>query len=181
MERFKREAILLELLDVMNAHGSWCGETHVQKCVYFLEEALGVPLGLPFMLYKHGPYSFDLRDVLGEMRGNYLIDVVPRPQYGPSLVVSDSGQRLKANFPKTIRRYEGPIGFVAERLAPLRVAELERLGTALYVTRECPAASVEQRADRTVALKPHIQLEQAERAVSEVDALLAAATSRHGN
>ena len=46
MERLPRSAILLTLVEELHAHGSWCGETHVQKCVYFAQELFKVPLGL---------------------------------------------------------------------------------------------------------------------------------------
>lgn len=177
MEGFGRQAVLLALLDAMHASESWCGETHVQKCAYFLEEGLGVPLNLGFILYKHGPFSFDLREVLGEMRGNFLIDVESRPPFGASLTVSESGRRLTAQFPRTIRRYKPQIDFVAERLAGCTVAELERLGTALYVTKGHSDASVADRAEQIVDLKPHVRLDQAEEAVERVDALLVEASS----
>ena len=61
MERLQRAAILTELMDRLRADGSWCGETHVQKATYFLQEVLGVQTGFEYILYKHGPYSFDLR------------------------------------------------------------------------------------------------------------------------
>jgi hypothetical protein len=177
MEGFKRQAVLLALLDAMKEYESWCGETHVQKCAYFLEEGLDVPLELGFILYKHGPFSFELREVLGEMRGNLLIDVESRSPYGASLIVSESGRALKERFPKTIAQHAPPIRFVAERLSQRPVAELERLGTALYVVRECPDASNGARAQRVVEIKPHIQLTQAQAAVQEVDQLLAQAST----
>ena len=62
MNRLQRAAVLLTLLEQLQARGSWCGETHVQKSVYFLQDLLQVPLGFEFVLYKHGPYSFDLND-----------------------------------------------------------------------------------------------------------------------
>lgn len=181
MERFTRQVVLLSLLEAMKEHDSWCGETHVQKCAYFLESGFGVPLDLGFVLYKHGPFSFDLREILGEMRGNFLLDVESHPPYGPSLVVSDSGRALKGRFPITTRLYKPQIGLVASKLSSRRVAELERLGTALYVTREYPNLPRNDRPRRMQDLKPHIKPEQAEVAVQEVDALLAEAPARAGS
>jgi hypothetical protein len=172
MERFAREAVLLKLLETMHANNSWCGETHVQKCAYFLKEGLRVPLDLEFILYKHGPFSFDLREVLGEMRGNYLIDVESHPPYGASLIVSQSGRSLIERFPKTTERYEEQIDFVAEQISRHSVSELERLGTALYVKLESPRVPISDRAQRITELKPHVSPEQADLAVKEVDALL---------
>ncbi len=175
MEDNKRHVVLLSLLETMRARGSWCGETHVQKSTYFLQEALDVPLELSFVLYKHGPFSFDLSDVLGEMRAYLLIDIEPRDPYGPSLKVSPSGEGFKAHFPKTTARYARQIEFVASRLSQRGVAQLERLGTALYVTKEDGSRSVEARAHRINELKPHVPVELACQAVEEVDSLLAEA------
>jgi uncharacterized protein YwgA len=60
MDRLRRAAILTRLIEQLRNGGSWCGETHVQKATFFLQELLNVPLSLDFILYKHGPFSFDL-------------------------------------------------------------------------------------------------------------------------
>ena len=66
MERLQKAAILTELADQLRREGSWCGHTHMQKATYFLQDLLEVPTGYEFILYKHGPYSFDLSE---EMTG----------------------------------------------------------------------------------------------------------------
>lgn len=55
MNRTQRQAILLALIQRLREKGSWCGETHIQKSAYFLQELLGVPLDLNVIFYKHGP------------------------------------------------------------------------------------------------------------------------------
>ena len=62
MNEMEKNVVLLSFIDFMRAKGSWCGETHVQKGTYFFQELMGVPLGFHFILYKHGPFSFDLRN-----------------------------------------------------------------------------------------------------------------------
>jgi hypothetical protein len=175
MDSFARQAIILALLDALKDQGSWCGETHVQKSAYFLQDGLGVPTDLEFLLYKHGPFSFELRDVLGEMRGNFLIDVESRSPYGSSLVVAEPGRRLMNGFPKTTARYEPQVAFVAGNLASRDVVALERLGTALYVQKQFPDLDARQQARRITELKPHIKPEVAEDASDEVRKLLAQA------
>lgn len=181
MERFKRQAMLIHLMEELKSHGSWCGETHVQKSTYFLTEGLGVDLDLQFILYKHGPFSFPLREVLGEMRSNYLIDLETHGGgYGPSLVVTDSGQVLLKRFPKTVNTYEPAIQFVANALGRDTVSDLERLSTALYVLKENPERSTDQQAARINELKPHVADDQAKTALKRVEDLLSkyrAATS----
>lgn len=172
MDQVSQQALLLNLLTVMREHGSWCGETHVQKCAYFLQEGFGVPLGFDFVLYRHGPFSFDLRRRLGEMRGDLLIDVVPHPPYGPSLQVTESGRRLTSRVDQIFHDFGGSIERVAAALGPRSVGELEQLGTALYVLREDPARPVAVRVARLRLLKPHISEALAEQAVVEADHLL---------
>lgn len=86
MNRLKKDALLCELADQLRHSGSWCGETHVQKATYFLQELRRVPLEFEFVLYRHGPFSFDLRDELTAMRADGFLDLSERGPYGPSLV-----------------------------------------------------------------------------------------------
>lgn len=172
MDRTGQQAMLLRLLTTMQEYDSWCGETHVQKCAYFLQEAFGVPLGFHFVLYRHGPFSFDLRHRLGEMRGDLLIDAVPQQPYGPSLQVTDSGVRLMHRVGQISSDYSQAIEAVAATFGPKTVGELERLGTALFVFLEDRTRSVAQRVERIRELKPHITEGLAERAVADVDRFL---------
>ena len=48
MKRLQRAAIVTELAEQLTAQGSWCGETHLQKATYFLQELLEVPTGFEF-------------------------------------------------------------------------------------------------------------------------------------
>ena len=168
MKRLQRDAVLLSLLENMWAHGSWCGETHLQKATYFLQELLSVPLGFDFILYKHGPFSFDLRDEIKAMRGDFLIKYQPqRYPYGPSLVEDVGADRRKGIFSRTIHQYSNEVNFVADTLGNKGVSELERLGTALYFIRR-QHAEYEQLASLIHKLKPHISPEVAQGALQDV-------------
>jgi uncharacterized protein YwgA len=178
MNRLQRAAVLLKLLDALRSRGSWCGETHVQKSVFALQELFGVPLEYRFVLYRHGPYSFELADEITALRADMLLAVQPREPYGPSLVAGDSAERFLENFQRTTASYSPAIEFVVERFGRCTVVELERLATALYVTHEEKATTPSARAARLRELKPHIQPEDAERAVAEVAAILRDVASR---
>ncbi len=177
MQGLQRDAVILALVERLNAVESWCGETHVQKSAYFLQELLRVPLALDFILYKHGPYSFDLSDELGAMRANaFLALELKLYPYGPSIVPGSADAPVKRLYAKTIARYSLEIAFVAERLGRMTVAELERVATALYVTRDPNVVSgIEARAQRIHELKPHVTLEAAREAVKLVDCFIAEA------
>ncbi|MDR3632988.1 MAG: hypothetical protein P4L84_04075 [Isosphaeraceae bacterium] len=114
MDRLQRAAILTELMDQLRSRGSWCGEAHVQKAVYFLEEVLGVPAGFAYILYKNGPYSFDLTSGPTALRIDFLMEFDHRsPGYGPTLVPTDTSKQLRARYPKTLARHSRQIEFIA--------------------------------------------------------------------
>lgn len=170
MKRLQKAVILADLADRMRDHGSWCGETHIQKAVYFLQELLKVPLDYRYILYKHGPFSFDLRDEITEFRVYEIFRLEPRPiPYGPSLRPTTNAEELKSRFPYTLENYGKHLAFVANVLGGKGVADLERLATALYVSLEAKNGETSARAKRLHALKPHVGLGLALNAVKEVD------------
>ncbi len=172
MEGLKRKAVLLSLIEKMDKNNSWCGETHVQKCSYFLQEGLGIPMGYDFILYKHGPFSFDLRDELSEMRSNSFLILQPQYPYGSSFSFGSLADDLKKQFPKTIAKYEPALTYVAENISRNKVYELEKIATALYVVKEERIDKKRACAKRMNEIKPHISVEDAKVACERVDALL---------
>jgi hypothetical protein len=174
MKRLQRDAVLLSVIENLGAEGSWCGETHIQKATYFVQELLKVPLEFDFILYKHGPFSFDLSDEITAMRADYLLGLQPRSYpYGPSIVHGESGEMIKEQFPKTLEMYNPSVEFVADKFGDKGVAELERISTALYVTLTGGVGgSVESRAQRIHELKPHVEMDEAFDAVKAVDEII---------
>ena len=176
MAHLSTQALLLHLLERMKEKGSWSGETHLQKAVYVAQEVLGVPFGFDFILYKHGPFSFDLRDALAEMQADRFIgQVFQAYPYGPTLKPDANAPALKDRFPKTIATHRSKIDFVADALSPYRAAELEGLATAIYVTRKSGTNDRRQRANALRAAKPHIDVQDAQRFVELADDLLSKA------
>jgi uncharacterized protein YwgA len=177
MERLKRAAIVTQLVTKLREAGSWCGETHIQKAVYLMQDLLDVPTEYEFILYKHGPFSFDLSDELTSFRGDELLELQPQaPPYGPRYVVTTLGKNLGARFPKTLAKYDAALQNTAEAIGDQAVGKLERLATALYVTKretEQHDGSVNARAVYLNKLKPHVPVDLAKQAVEEIDALIA--------
>ena len=116
MSGLERDALLLDLIDQLRERGSWAGETHVQKATYFLQELTRVPLGFDFIMYKYGPYSFDLHDELTAMQANQLLGLKPQLPYGPTLWPGEMSPVLKKRFRETIDRYQSEVRFIAEKL-----------------------------------------------------------------
>jgi len=181
MERLQEATIILTLADALRARGSWCGETHLQKSVYFVKELSNVPLEFDFILYKHGPFSFDLRDELTAMRADGLLNLHVQPYpYGASLIPTESSKKITAKYLRTVSNFQDRIEFVADRLGNKGVAQLEQLATALYVTKKEATAtkSIGDRAKRLHELKPHVSMEDARVAVEDVDQIIAEAAER---
>lgn len=176
MERLKRAAIVSQLVGRLREAGSWCGETHVQKAVYLMQDLLEVPTDYPFILYKHGPYSFELSDELTSLRGDELLELQSQaPPYGPRYAVTVLGRKLRMSYPKTLERYEDAIQSVAAAIGSQTIGELERLATALFVTRRLVgehSGSVKSRAACLNKLKPRVSLEAATEALEKIDGLI---------
>jgi hypothetical protein len=174
--------VLVGLARRLHDRGSWGGETHLQKAAYLLHELGGAPFDFDFILYKHGPFSFELRDELGTMRADRLVEREVQVQpYGARFVVTDRGEELEKRFARTMERYGPALDWVADRLGDRGVMELERLATALWLTRELrETSSVEERAGRLHQVKPHVSISDAAGAVREIDEMLAQALAMSG-
>jgi uncharacterized protein YwgA len=172
MNRLESASVLLSLTEHLRKEGSWTGETHVQKAAYVLGRVLGVPLDYEFILYKHGPFSFDLRDELSTMRAEGFMAWEVRPfPYGPSLKEGELGPALKRQFSAAAGRYKKQIEFVAKKLGSKDVKALERFATAVYVTLDSQTPA-QERAAKINKLKPHVSIPEAEQAVREADEFL---------
>jgi uncharacterized protein YwgA len=174
MSSYKDAAIVVRLAEALQEHDSFCGETHLQKGTYLLKELCGVPLEYPFSLFIYGPYSFALHRDLGHMCAENLLDQVPRVK-GATFLPSSRAGLLFSTYAKTLDRTAPLISFVAERIAKLRVTELEPLATAVLVRREMPDDDAAARAERLRAIKAHLAPDEALEAVTRADQWLAEA------
>ena len=166
-----RTAVMGDLIAGLRAAGSWCGETHVQKSIYVLQAGLHVPLGYDYILYKHGPYSFELKSEMAGLIGRGLLrQEFSSPPYGPRLVGTDVMETHRSRYSGKVGEHSAAIQQVAQFFRDRGVAELEVLSTALYVTVSQGSETAEKRAERIHGLKPHVSLKTALGAVSELDA-----------
>jgi len=173
MKRLEKVALISALIEKLYGKGSWCGETHIQKTMYFLQELLKVPMEFNFILYKHGPFSFDLRDELTAMRADGIVELRTKfPEYGPSLVITERGKRLRELYRDIVSQYNNQLSFIVENIGDKGVVDLERLATALYVTLEQLSVDNKTRAKRINFLKPHISEIEAKFAVESLDSII---------
>ena len=179
MGRLKRAALLTRLMERLREHDSWCGETHVQKAAFLLQELTDVPLELEFVLYRHGPYSFELRDELTGLRADGLVRLEPQGPCGPRFVLTEQSAYIQGLYPRTLRRYEDSLSFVAAEIGNQGVTGLERLATAFYAQQRVDTGeTLEQKVAWVTKRKPHISTDLARVAFEEVERLVQEAGRR---
>jgi hypothetical protein len=113
------------------------------------------------------------------MRADNLVRLDPQSfPYGPTLQTTELAGRIEEGYRQTVQENETLLRFVAQEFGKKGVAELERLTTAFYVTREMErGASLDDRAIRLNRLKPHVSLDEAQNAVRAADELIEKASA----
>ncbi len=171
MKHYQKAAVLLGLAEALKTRGSWCGETHLQKATFFLQKLLGVDMKYDFILYKHGPYSFDLKEDLSAFLADDVFTYeIKHANYGPSIVPGRRSRLVEKQYSKTSQQFARQIEYIAQTFGDKNVKELEKLATALFVTLDnTEEHDARKRAAKLHEYKPHVDLEEALKAVSEVD------------
>lgn len=177
MDGVDRTSLIVKLVKAMRHNGGWAGETHIQKCVFFIQEMLEVPMGYEFVLYKHGAYSFELRADLTSMRVDLQLDVEPRDPYGPSFTLGQRGDQ----YSDQTSEYDYAVQFVCQELGTMEARELERLSTAFFVHNRELGLDNNQVASRVTELKPHIPTGAARDAVEKINDLQVRASKVSGS
>src|SRR5690242_3103935 len=110
-----RYAVLIDLIKKLRSKGSWCGETHIQKAAYLVQDISKSRLGYKFVIYKHGPYSSDLKGELTAMKASEVIDFYFRQEgYGPSIKPTKFGERLYEVNKEEVGRFAKINDFVVD-------------------------------------------------------------------
>ena len=171
MTALNQSAIVLYVMGSLRDKGSWCGETHIQKTLYMCQELTDVPSKFKFVLYKHGPYSFELSQHLQALIADDLVLVLTRPPYGPTLDISDEARTMSSEVSDHTCLTKC-INFMSDKLGKKNVGDLERLATAVYInSREGVRISLDKKAVALTQIKPLVEIEAARRAFMEVDCI----------
>jgi hypothetical protein len=175
--QFSKHALILAVVEGLQQQGSWTGKTHVQKALFLLGASGVLEVPFPFVLYKHGPYSFDAEEELEQMKSYAALDCQAVEGYGVVLSPGSNAPLVKRLCPLPTAVQEA-VDFVCQSVGRKKVAELEPLATAAWIrTREHvvePAAVVE----RLRQLKPHVGPREAEEADREARRIFEAASIR---
>ncbi|GMV88921.1 MAG: hypothetical protein AMXMBFR81_18520 [Chthonomonas sp.] len=145
-------AVILRAVRGLNGVGSWTGKTHVIKSLYIASTRARLPF--EFVLFKHGPYSFDLNDAIESMSAVELLDVQSTPPYGvklaPGRMEAAIDPALEDEVSQAVDQAVGAVGCS-------EVKELEAFATSIWVAERGQTTQDEAAWLRAVKeLKPHL-------------------------
>jgi uncharacterized protein YwgA len=174
MERFERESLLTMLVEALNQRGSWSGNTHIQKSAFFLQDLGETPLDYDFVIYRYGPFSFELRDDINDMRVINILDryLVPAG-YGVHYCLGSTAKVLLDAYKEKVGKYEKDINFIVEKFGSLSASELELLATLRYVFKIVEDLPEEKIFDIICKLKPHFSLEETKAGWRKLEGIIA--------
>jgi hypothetical protein len=175
---FKRHALILSVIKKLRARGSWTGKTHLQKALALLADTTDITVPFTFVLYKHGPYSFDVEAELEQMRSYAAVDIQPNSDgYGvtihPGEMASFVREQAAIEFAEDLA-----LEWVCDLVGTRTVSDLERIATAAWIRRREGIADTRKVAERLHQLKPHVSVADAEAACSELSAVMAGRHSK---
>jgi len=160
---FKKHAVILAVIEHLRANGSWTGKTHVQKSLFLINETSNPRIPFDFVLYKHGPYSFDVETELEQMKSYAAVKAEPVSGYGVVLK-PDMNAELVKQMAKLTDNEARHIADVCRFVGGMGVTDLEKVATSAWVRNRENIVDPKQVALRVNELKPHISLEEASNA-----------------
>ena len=169
MDLLRKAALFSELLDRILVNNSWAGPVHLQKSMFFLQEMREVPLGYEFVLYRYGPYSFELQDEIEYIRGSGILKwrFHDSPKYATGLDTTEASRDIRDKLPKLMEKYEKDLAFVSENIGPMMSKQLERVSTSFYY-RVKGVEGDKEVAREVLKVKPHIDYPDAVEAAQKV-------------
>ena|SRR5271157_3625752 len=169
---YKKASLVLAVIRSLKQHGSWTGKTHVQKSLFLIKTATQIDVPFTFVLFKHGPYSFELETELEQMKSYLAITSEPDPN-GYGVVLSPGpGSRFIDERGGLSDVESSAVGRVCRFVGQRNVSELERIATAAWIRKTERVGDSASVAARLNKLKTHVSIRDAEQADIEVCALL---------
>jgi len=143
--------IVLRSVRGLNASNSWTGKTHVIKTLYIASTKVNLPFD--FVLFKHGPFSFDANDAIETMSAVGLLSLTATPPYGVRLKPGRYESVLNEELePATLAAIDDAVRLVGN----VGVQELEALATSVWVAERNGFGNDEDWLKAVKELKPHL-------------------------
>jgi uncharacterized protein len=145
--------------------GGCVGRTALMKYMYLLQTLRGVPLGYRFTLYSYGPFDSDVLADLGLAESMELVEseVELYPGgYGYRIRPTTNAKWIEKRAEKFLSRHAKDVDWVIKRFGAFSSAELELVGTIVFVDREGGnrKKNLEQIARLVHEVKPHFSPEK---------------------
>jgi hypothetical protein len=170
---FRKHVLLLSVIKRLRSRGSWTGKTHVQKALALLADTTDIAVPFAFVLYKHGPYSFEVEAELEQMRSYSAVEIQPNSD-GYGVTIRPGGMAPFLEGQATLSEEEEvALDRVCELVGSRTVTDLERIATAAWIRRREGLVESRKVAERLHQLKPHVSIAEAEAADRELHGVLA--------
>lgn len=168
---FDKHRYILEAIENLRMAHSWTGRTHVQKTLYLVKETVIRNLPFEYVLYRHGPYSFDVDRELEEMLSYEAISLMSKGEYGPTLFPGSGAVIVTRESNMQEDQLQG-IDEIASFVGDRDVIKLEALATAMWI--RCREAIGDNSGvlQRLSELKPHLEDAVASKGVEDSGVLM---------
>ncbi|RNC82539.1 MAG: hypothetical protein ED559_12380 [Phycisphaera sp.] len=148
-----QSAWALQAIHELSKVGSWTGRIHIHKLIFLSDELLDTRSPFDFQLYRFGPYSFDLDEIISDLSTAKLVEKEYRqPGYGPSYRpasawTSDVSEKIDQTITNSLANMASHIGNSIS-------SDLELIATCCWVNRHNNITDDEQVISRVMAIKP---------------------------
>lgn len=148
IEKEARFAVIRYLVDRLGD----INKTKVQKIMYFLQHAFGVPLDYSYTMYYFGPYSEELNNDLLDMKLQDHLDIKPSPDgYGYHV---RPGSEIIDSLDTKIEPYKGQLDDCLDKFRDFSALYLELLGTLYFVKHSEDGLTEDEIVKKVKKLKP---------------------------
>jgi len=176
MDTLNRYACVLSVIKSLQKTTEKVNETKIQKTMFFIEEIFPEIDVYEFIMYKYGPFSFDLRDDLGHMVAKKFLRTIDREPYGTQISEDDLSKQLEMQYSENYLKIKPYSDFIAEKIGGKGIHDLEAIGTALFIIqikdKEIQNITLQNKIKLFDIFKPHIDEKIAIDAIEEVKTIL---------
>ncbi len=161
MDRLCQARFVSDVVGALRENGSWTAESHVQKCIYMVKELFDAEVPFCFVPYKHGPYSFELRDEIGRLLSARVLVSEPARPYGPRIRSRSDSAHLRRQLERVNHGLSEEIVFVAGKIGEMPASDVGLLATGILVLKEQDTLEVSSQESliRFRCLKPAVEEE----------------------
>ena len=153
LEQETRLALVYNLIDRLEDSG----KTRIQKTVYFLQEAFGVPLNYSYRMHHYGPYSEEVETDITRLKMTGYLFVKPDLQgYGFHVGVLDSPED---EWQDMTSPYKQQIDMVLGLVQGKQISDLELMATLHFVDHLTREPSQSELIETVHGLKPKFSRE----------------------